>query len=72
VIHPASTEHKMPLLLLPKRSPLRESDGLLAPSGALRDDKYSLWLGSTGKVREMLLLESEQQNSRIELFKVAL
>ncbi|MCL2021494.1 MAG: hypothetical protein FWG81_05220 [Betaproteobacteria bacterium] len=69
---PENRERKVPLLLLPEHPPLRKASALLAPSGALMNGGYCLWLpvGDAGEERVVFLLESEQ-NSRVELFMIA-
>jgi len=63
---------EVPLLVLPEHPPLREAEALLAPSGAITDERYHLWVanGGAGEERVVSLRESEQ-NSRVELFTIA-
>ncbi|MDR1848638.1 MAG: hypothetical protein LBQ75_01210 [Zoogloeaceae bacterium] len=67
-----SAEDPQPLLFLPGHLPLRESPAIIAPSGALTQSRYVVWLamGENGEEREVRFLESEP-NSRVELFMLS-
>ncbi|MDR1349245.1 MAG: hypothetical protein LBJ59_00415 [Zoogloeaceae bacterium] len=59
---------RTPLLLLPEYPSLRNASALIAPTGAITDNRCAIRLSGSKKSRELSRMEVCEQNSCIEMF----